>query len=60
MTRPQRPKVRLWRWDLDKPTEQTGAQIRTGTVVQFIPAAHLRTLADQLHDLADQLEGAEQ
>lgn len=59
MIRPQRPKVRPWRWDLGKPTEQHGAQIRTGTVAQFIPARDLRTLADQLHDLADRLEATE-
>lgn len=47
MIRPQKPRVRPWRWDLGKPTEQHGAQIRTGTVVQFIPAAHLRAVADQ-------------
>ena len=56
---PQRPKVRPWRWDMGRDTEQHGAQIRTGKVTVFLPAASLRAVADQLHDIADQLEDQE-
>lgn len=59
MIRPARPKVRPWRWDLGKPTEQHGAQIRTGNATVFIPGPNLRTVADRLHDLADTLEAGQ-
>lgn len=60
MTAPDRPRFRPYTWNRGKRDEQPGAQIRVGSHTVFIPRPHLRRIADELHDLADQLDGAEQ
>lgn len=54
------PMVRRWNWkDIGKPP-QPGAIIRRHVFVFFIPKNHLRTVADALHDIADDYEKEKQ
>lgn len=59
MSAPDRPRLRPYAWNRGQRDEQHGAQILVGAHRVFIPRAHLRRIADDLHDLADQLDGAD-
>lgn len=59
MSRPT-PRVLRWTWDRGTDSPVHGAKIRVHGWSLFIPGRYLRRVADRLHDIADELEGADQ
>lgn len=46
--------VKEYIWDRGKPTANPGATVRKGKLFVFIEDEHLRTVADQISDLAEE------
>lgn len=52
----RRPRVRRWIWDRGRSTETPGVMIQSVGGAVFIADVHLRSVADALHDRADESE----
>lgn len=49
-------RVNAYTWNRYQADAKEGAMVHNDTRHAFIPAAHLRRVADKLHDIADDIE----